>query len=152
MNLSILGTHLLKTVHLLFVVVGVGGAVAQLFLLLKYRRATHAETAASENMALTLTKFVEFYGLVLAFVTGLILALMTGAFGTGGYLHAKTTLVVVMLGFSHVELRNLKRMVALRAEGKAAEADQVKQNHLTLGAFSLLMVVVIVFLVINKPF
>ncbi len=152
MDSAILIGNLLKAVHVLFVAMGIGGGIAQNFLLKKFRTASANEAAASERMALAVTKVVEFYGLLIALVTGLIVGIYTGAFGTGGYLHAKTLLVVILVGLSHVDLRNLKRMVALREAGKAEEVDSVKQKHLRFGTISMLFVVVIVLLVVMKPF
>ena len=143
---------LVKTIHLFCIFAGIGGAISQALILQKHRNADAREAEASEKMALVITKFAEFYGLVLAFVTGMILAVITNAFSHGGYLHAKTTLVIVLIGLSHVDLRNLKRMVALRGEGKTAEANQLKQTHLILSKFSLLIAIAIVILVVFKPF
>ncbi len=152
MDSEILIGDLFKTLHVLFVAMGIGGGLTQNFLLIKFRAASANEAAASERMALAVTKFVEFYGLVIALVTGLIVGIYTGAFGAGGYLHAKTLLVVILLGLSHVDLRNLKRMVALREAGKADEVNTVKQKHLRFGRIGMLFVVVIVLLVVMKPF
>ena len=152
MDFNILAGHLLKIVHSLFVLAGVGGAAAQLFLLRRFRAATPAEQDASEKMALALTRYLEFYGLALAFVSGLALGILTQAFGTGGWLHAKSTLVLVLLGLSHVDLRHLKRMIALRAEGKIAEVDQVKSSHLMFGSFNLVLALLAIALVVIKPF
>jgi len=152
MDFEILAGHLLKIIHLLFVIAGLGAVVAQLFVLRRFRNAAPAEQAASENMALTLTKYLAFYGLTLAFVSGLILAIYTGAFGTGGWLHAKTVLVVLLLGLAHMDLRNLKRIQALRAEGKTAEAQQVKARHLRFGSLSTVLALLVIALVVMKPF
>ncbi len=152
MDFAILAGHLLKIVHILFVIAGVGGAMTQLFLLRKFRSASVVEQEASEKMALAVTRYVEFYGLVTALLTGLILAIFTNAFSTGSWLHAKSTLVVVLVGLSHLDLRNLKRMIALRAEGKAAEANQVKNSHLLFGGFNLLLAMLTIVLVVMKPF
>lgn len=152
MNSEILIGNLLKTVHVLFVSMGIGGVIVQAFLLRKFRSASASEAAASERMALAVTKFTESYGFLVAFVTGLILAIYTGAFGTGGYLHAKTLFVVFLLGLSHVDLRNLKRMIALREAGKAQEVDHVKKTHLLFATINLSLILVIVLLVVMKPF
>ena len=142
----------MKIVHLAFIIAGVGGALAQLFVLRRFRAATPVEQEASEKMALAMTRYLEFYGLLLALVTGLILGIYTKAFGTGGWLHAKSALVVVLIGLSHIDLRNLKRMLALRAAGKVAEAKQVKSSHLLFGGFNMLLTLLIVVLVVMKPF
>ncbi len=152
MDFEILAGQLLKIVHIVFVIAGVGGALAQLFVLRRFRAATPVEQEASEKMALAMTKYLEFYGLLLALVTGLILGIFTKAFGTGGWLHAKSALVVVLAGLSHIDLRNLKRILALRAAGKVAEAKQVKSSHLLFGGFSMVLTLLIVVLVVMKPF
>ncbi len=152
MDSQFLTEHLLKIVHVLFVSMGIGGVIAQLHLLKKFRSASPSEAAASERMALALTKFAEFYGFLVAFLSGLVLAIKTGAFGTGGYLHVKSLLVIFLLGLGHVDLRNIKRMIALREAGKTQEVDSVKQTHLLFASFSMVLVVVIVALVVMKPF
>ncbi|NUO78875.1 hypothetical protein HUU05_02280 [candidate division KSB1 bacterium] len=143
---------LLKTVHVLFVSIGIGGILIQGFLLRKFRAAGASEAAASERMALAITKFAESYGLLIAFLTGLLLGIITGEFGGRAYLHVKSLLALVLVGLSHVDLRNLKRMIALREAGKAQEADQVKQKHLHVATVSTVLIVVIVVLVVMKPF
>ncbi len=152
MSSEVLIGPLLKTVHVMFVAMGIGGVLVQSYLLRKFRAAGASDAAASERMALAVTKFPENYGFLIAFVSGLILALYNGEFGTGGYLHAKTLFVVILLGLAHVDLRNLKRMIALREAGKAQEADQVKQKHLRFANVSTVLIVVIVVLVVMKPF
>lgn len=143
--------NLLKSLHLLCIIAGAGGALGQYLLVRRFRQAHTTDAEASEKMALILTRFLEVYGLLLAFVTGLILAFLTNAFAAG-YLHVKIALVLVVIGLSHMELKNLKAMVALRAQGKSAEAAQLKQRHLFVTALALASLVVIVLLVIFKPF
>ncbi|MEK7726859.1 MAG: hypothetical protein AAB354_00530 [candidate division KSB1 bacterium] len=152
MNSEILSGQLLKIVHLLFVSMGIGGVIAQMHLLKKFRNAAPNEAAASERMALALVRYAEFYGFLVAFVTGLILAIKTGAFGTGGYLHVKTLLVLFLLGLGHVDMRNLKRMIALREAGNVQAVAGVKQTHLLVASLALTLSVVIVALVVIKPF
>ena len=152
MDLEIFAGHLLNIVQIDFVLAGGGGALAQLFVLRRFRDATAVEQEASEKMALAITRNLEFYGLVLALATGLILGIFTKAFGTGGWLHAKSALVVVLVGLSHIDLRNLKRILALRAAGKVAEAKQVKSTHLLFGGFNMLLILLTVALVVMKPF
>jgi putative membrane protein len=152
MDFEILAGHLLKIVHIAFVIAGVGGALAQLFVLRRFRSGTPVEQEASEKMALAITKYLEFYGLLFALITGIILGVFTKAFGTGGWLHAKSALVVVLVGLAHIDLRQLKRMLALRAAGKVAEAKQVKSSHLLFGGFNMLLTLLIVALVVMKPF
>lgn len=152
MDFEILTGQLLKIIHVLFVIAGVGGALAQLSLLRRFRTASAAEQEASEKMALAVAKYLEFYGLTIALVTGLVLGIFTNAFGTGGWLHAKSALVLVLTGLAHIDLRQLKRMIALRAEGKVAEADQVKSSHLLFGGFNMLLTLIIVALAVIKPF
>jgi putative membrane protein len=152
MDVEILAGHLLKIVHIIFVIAGVGGALGQYFVLRRFRSAAPLEQEASEKMALALTKYLEFYGFVLALVTGLVLGIFTKAFGTGGWLHAKSALVLVLAGLSHIDLRNLKRVLALRAAGKVAEARQVKSTHLVIGGFNMLLALLIIALVVMKPF
>lgn len=153
-NFQVILADIVKTVHVIFVCAGVGGFLAQMILLQRFKgeNVPAQDAAASENMALALTRYVEFYGLLLALISGFGLAFLIGAFKGAGYLHAKIVLVLVLVGLSHFELRNLKRMVALRAEGKTAELNQLKQTHLSLGMFNLLLVAAVIFLVIDKPF
>lgn len=144
-------TNLLKILHLLFIFMGVGGALSQFFLVRRFRQAHPSDAEASEKMAVVLARILEVYGLLFALITGVLLAIKMDAF-RNGYLHVKILLVLIVVGLSHMELVNLKRMVALRADGKAAEATQLKQKHLMLTSLSLVLVVAITFLVVFKPF
>lgn len=143
---------LVKTAHIFFVSLGLGGILIQSFLLRKFRHAGAGEAAASERMALAVTKFAESYGLMIAFVTGLILGMMTGEFKGRSYLHVKSLLALVLVGLAHVDLRNLKRMIALREGGQAEAADQVKQKHLFFSTVNTVLVIIVVVLVVLKPF
>ena len=154
---------MVKTIHLLCVFTGVGGFITATIILMKNKgeNVAAADVQASEQMALQITRYVEFYGLVLALITGFGLAFLSDTLGSpvgeasrgflkAGYIHIKIVLVLVLIGLSHFSLRSLKRVVALRTEGKTAEADQLKQTHLSLGNFSLVLIIAIVFLVINQ--
>jgi putative membrane protein len=152
MNSEILIGHLLKITHIIFFIAGVGGGMAQDFLVRRFRNASTGEQEASEKMAFAVSKYVEFYGLMLALLTGLILGIFTGAFGTGGWLHAKSVLVVVLIGMAHVDLRHLKKIIALRAESKTSEIIQIKSRHLSFGYFNMLLVLLITLLAVMKPF
>jgi uncharacterized membrane protein len=142
---------LLKIVHVLFVAMGIGGVITQNFLVRKFRTASVNEAAASERMALAVARFMESYGLLLALLSGLPLGVLTGDLARG-YLHAKILAVIFLLGLSHVDLRRLKRMIALREAGKAQEVDRVKQTHLLFAAIESALILVIVALAVMKPF
>ena len=131
---------------------GMGGLLAKRYLLIKFRTAGAGEAAASERMALAIARTVEMYGFLVAFVTGLILAITTGAFGTGGYLHAKTLLVVILMGLGHAITGKIKRMIALREAGQEQEIARLKQTHTLLSGIAVALIVVIVALVVMKPF
>ena len=144
-------TNLLKVLHLFFIIMGVGGALGQFLLVRRFRQAHPSDAEASEKMAVVLARFLEVYGLLFALITGVLLAFKMDAF-RNGYLHVKILLVLIVVGLSHMELSNLKRMVALRAAGKSSEEGQLKQKHLMFTSVSLLLIVVITWLVVFKPF
>lgn len=152
MNAEILIGQLLKVTHIIFFIAGAGGGMVQDFLVRRFRHASPGEQEASEKMAFAVAKYVENYGLLLALVSGLVLAFFTNAFGTGGWLHAKTVLVLVLTGMAHLDLRHLKQINALRGEGKTAGIDRIKSKHLAFGLFNMLLVALIALLAVMKPF
>lgn len=135
-------TYLLKLLHLLVVVLAVGGAIAQLFILSKYRRASVAEVEASEKVALAIFRAFVFPGTLVAFVLGLVLAGVTGRFAEP-WIHAKLTLVLIWIGLVHMQLRGMKRMAALRAAGDNAALEKTKSVQLNISrAVSVLLLVI----------
>jgi len=80
----------------------------------------------------------------LLFGIGMI-AMNPGLFATGGWLHAKLTLVVVLIGYHHLCGAQLKRFAR----------DENNRSHVFyrwFNEFPVLLLLAIVFLVVVKPF
>jgi putative membrane protein len=137
----------LKVLHLLSVMVAVTGAMVQLFILSKYRRAGAAEAEASEKMALAIFRALAFPGTLVAFVLGLALAGVMGKFAEP-WIHAKMTLVLIWIGLVHMQLRGMKRMVALRAAGDKAALEKTKSVQLNISRGVSVLVLVIFYLAV----
>jgi uncharacterized membrane protein len=139
----------LKLLHLITVMLAVGGAMAQLLVLSKYRHAGAAEAEASEKVNLVIFRSLLFPGLMLAFVLGLILAGVTGRFAEP-WIHAKLTLVLIWVVLVHVQLRGAKRMVALRESGDTAALEKTKNVQLNIGKGVGVLTLVIIYLAVFR--
>jgi protoporphyrinogen IX oxidase len=139
----------LKVLHLIAVTMTVTGAMAQLFILSKYRRAAAAEAEASEKMALAIFRTLAFPGVMIAFLLGLGLAGVTGRFSEP-WVHAKLTLVLIWVVLAHMQLRGMKRLVALRASGDIAALEKTKSVQLNIGRGISVLVLVIFYLAVFR--
>lgn len=86
--------------------------------------------------AATVTK-IELPSLVVQVVIGVVFLVMTPMWLTQGWLHGKLACVVVLLGLSHAEMFNARKIVKLRsAQGDGANTaiDALKRRHATFGA------------------
>ncbi len=139
----------LKVLHLLAVMMAVSGAMAQLFILSKYRRAGSAEAEASEKMALAIFRALAFPGVMVAFLLGLGLAGVMGKF-TEPWVHAKLTLVLIWVVLAHMQLRGMKRLVALRASGDTAALEKTKSVQLNISRGVAVLMLVIFYLAVFR--
>ncbi len=139
----------LKVLHLLAVMMAVSGTIAQLFILSKYRRANAAEAAASEKTASAIFRALAFPGVMVAFLLGLGLAGVMGKFAEP-WLHAKMTLVLIWVVLAHMQLRGMKRLVALRESGDTAALEKTKSVQLNISRGVSVLVLVIFYLAVFR--
>ncbi len=139
----------LKVLHLLAVMVTVTGAMAQLFILSKSRRAGAAEAEASEKMASAIFRTLAFPGVMVAFLLGLGLAGVMGRFAEP-WVHAKLTLVLIWVVLAHMQLRGMKRLVALRAAGDTAALEKTKSVQLNISRGVSVLILVIFYLAVFR--
>ncbi|QXD24708.1 CopD family protein [Opitutia bacterium ISCC 51] len=82
--------------------------------------------------------------MVIAWITGLWIAISMGYFSGQGWLHAKLLLVVILIGYNHMTLGLVKK----------AEKGSLSWSSKALRWFNelpIILVVIAVFLVIGKP-
>jgi len=147
--MSMLAINWLKVLHLFAVLLAVGGALAQLFVLSKYRRAGAAEAEASEKAALAMFRAMAFPGVMLALVLGLALAGVMGKFSEP-WLHAKLTLVLIWVVLAHIQLRGGKRLVALRGSGEVAALERTKSTQINLSRAVSVLILLIIYLAVFR--
>jgi uncharacterized membrane protein len=138
-----------KVLHLLAVLTAVGGAMAQLFILSKYRRAGAAEAEASEKAASAIFRAMAFPGIMSAFVLGLVLTMVMGKFSEP-WVHAKLTLALIWVILAHVQLRGGKRLAALRASGDLTALEKTKPMQVNLSRLVSVLILIIVYLAVFR--
>jgi len=139
----------LKVLHLLAVLTAVSGALAQLFILSKYRHGSKAEAEASEKAALAIFRAMAFPGVMAAFVLGLALAGVMGKFSEP-WVHAKLTLALIWVVLAHMQLRGGKRMVALRASGDLPALEKTKSVQVNISRGISVLILIIVYLAVFR--
>lgn len=139
----------LKVLHLLAVLTAVSGAIAQLFILSKYRHANPAEAETSEKAALAMFRALAFPGVLAAFVLGLVLALVMGKFDEL-WVHIKLTLALIWVVLAHMQLRGGKRMVTLRAAGDLPALKKTKAVQINISRGVSVLILIIVYLAVFR--
>ena len=146
---------IVKTVHLLMVAVGVGAIIAELLLIVKFRRTeSNVDRRASENMALFISKRIEFPALAIALLTGFVMLTMVEArpWLSMGFMHAKILLAVLLVGLTHVGMSSLRKMNAAAAAQDEVAVSNAKKRFLMFSGISAVFVVIIFFFIVAKPF
>jgi uncharacterized membrane protein len=143
---------LLILVHLVGFAAYVGAGFAQQQFMMRSRAAGLAPSVRDEfeRLAAAILTKIELPAIFAQVVTGVAFLVLTPAWLTFGWLHGKLTCVVILLGLSHAEMFNARRIVKARvARGDAAtaEIDARKARHGTLGLIGTLAVVVVLALV-----
>jgi uncharacterized membrane protein len=103
-----------------------------------------------ERLAATILTRIELPAIFAQVVTGVVFIGMTPQWLHQPWIHAKLTCVVILLGLSHAEMFNARRVVKARAERGDAAAEEIvnrKSRHATMGLVGTLAVVAIVALV-----
>ena len=139
----------LKVLHLFAVLAAVGGLLAQLFILSKYRHASRAEAETSEKAALAMFRAMAFPGVLAAFVLGLVLAGVMGKFSEL-WVHVKMTLVLIWVVLAHMQLRGGKRMVTLRAAGDLPALEKTKSVQVNISRGVSVLILIIVYLAVFR--
>jgi uncharacterized membrane protein len=103
-----------------------------------------------ERLAASIVTQIELPALFLQVATGVTLVVLTPLWLTQGWLHGKLACVVVLLGLSHAEMFNARKIVKAReAQGDGA-SDAIrarKARHATFGLVGTLAVAVLLVLV-----
>lgn len=139
----------LKVLHLLAVLTAVSGALAQLFILSKYRHGSKAEAEASEKAALSIFRAMAFPGVLAAFVLGLALAMVMGRFSEP-WVHVKLTLALIWVVLAHMQLRGSKRLVALRTAGDSAALEKTKSVQINISRGVSVLILIIVYFAVFR--
>ena len=144
----------LKILHLAAFVVGLGAAASKFVLVASQRRHADAKRVQlSEELALLLTKKLESPALLIAWLLGLALTMVKGTYWTMGWLHAKMTVTLLMLGLSHMSAASLRKIARLRSEAAAVDKLEAAKSRLTAyGIILAALALATFFLVIFQPF
>lgn len=144
----------LKVLHLSAFVLGLGAAAAKFIVLSSQRRIKDAKRVqVSEELALLINRKLESRALEIAWVLGLILTILKGDYWSQGWLHAKMTITILMLGLSHMSAASLRKIGTFRAE--SAPLGKIEAAKSRLNIFGIVMGVlalVTFYLVILQPF
>ena len=144
----------LKALHLSAFVLGLGAAATKFILISSQRRSEDAKRVqVSEELALLINKKLESRFLEVAWVLGLILTILKSEYWSQGWLHAKLTITILMIGLSHMSAASLRKIGNLRAESAAAEKIDAAKSRLNI--FGIVMGVLALatfYLVILQPF
>jgi uncharacterized membrane protein len=143
---------LLILVHLVGFAAYIGAGFAQQQFMSRSRPAGLAPSVRDEyeRLAAAIVTKIELPALFAQVATGIAFIALTPSWLTQGWLHGKLTCVVVLLGLSHAEMFNARKIVKARAGRGDAAADEIaarKARHATLGLVGTLAVVVLVVLV-----
>lgn len=142
-----------KFFHVLAVAIGVGALVAEYILLLSFRRSEdNTLRRASENMAYAIVKNVASHALLLAFIFGLGMAMINTTYFQLGHIHAKMLLAFFLVGLSHIEKANLRKMLTAADEKDEVKINALKKRHTIFMSVGSLLIVAIFYLIILKPF
>ena len=143
----------LKFLHILMVVMGVGALIAEYVLLTVHKRSEENEQRrASEKMAYVLVKKVASPALLLAFLFGLGMALTNMTYFKLPHMHVKMLLALFLVGLPHMEGANLRKMLVAAEAKDEVLINTLKKRHSTYMVASSVLVLAIFYLIIFKPF
>ncbi|MCU0950915.1 MAG: CopD family protein [Burkholderiaceae bacterium] len=135
----------IKALHIIFVTAWFGGLFYLPRIYVNLAMVPAGSTAERERLLLMAGKLYRFMGPLALLALGFGLWLWLGFGVTGGWLHAKLALVVVLIGYHHVCGSLLKKF----------RAGTVTRSHVWFRVFNelpVLLLFVVVFLVVLKPF
>ncbi|KAA3616077.1 MAG: hypothetical protein DWQ05_10025 [Calditrichaeota bacterium] len=144
----------IKFAHLLSVILAVGVFSVQYFIIQKnFRTEDTTIRRASESIALAIGKIIGQPMLLLAFITGILLLIYNPVLLKGGMaLHIKILFVVFLLGLSHMSAKRLKTIAAASAGMDEVSVNNNKKKLIALYRISGLFILIIIFLIVLKPF
>ncbi|HEX3769486.1 MAG TPA: DUF2269 family protein [Polyangiaceae bacterium] len=139
-------------IHLVGFAAYVGAGFAQQQFMTRSREAGLAAAVRDEyeRLAATILTRIELPAIFVQVVTGVIFIGMTPQWLQQPWIHGKLTCVVILLGLSHAEMFNARRIVKARAARGDAAAEEIakrKSRHGAMGLVGTLAVVAIVALV-----
>jgi putative membrane protein len=144
--------RILLFLHVLSIAVAIGAGAAHIQLM---REASKGGSDARNFVlgARAIQIKTELPGYVLALLTGIPMVVMSPSYLKMGWMHAKLTLVVLLLGYLHLEGRKSKAILrAFTEEGIEAGAQQAGRYATTFTLAPTLFVLAIVLLAVMKPF
>jgi uncharacterized membrane protein len=103
-----------------------------------------------ERLAAAIVTMIELPALLAQIATGVVFLVLSPMWLTQGWLHGKLTCVVVLLGLSHAEMFNARRIVKARVaggDGASVEIARRKARHATFGTIGTLAVITLLALV-----
>ena len=135
----------IKALHIIFVTAWFAGLFYLPRIYVNLAMVPAGSTAERERLLLMAGKLYRFIGPLALLALGFGLWLWLGFGVTGGWLHAKLALVIVLIGYHHVCGSLLKRF----------RAGTVTRSHVWFRVFNevpVLLLFAVVFLVVLKPF
>jgi putative membrane protein len=135
----------IKALHIIFVTAWFAGLFYLPRIYVNLAMVPAGSTAERERLLLMAGKLYRFIGPLALLALGFGLWLWLGFGVTGGWLHAKLALVVVLIGYHHVCGSLLKKF----------RAGTVTRSHVWFRVFNevpVLLLFAVVFLVVLKPF
>lgn len=135
----------IKALHIIFVTAWFAGLFYLPRIFVNLAMVPAGSTAERERLLLMAGKLYRFIGPLALLALGFGLWLWLGFGVTGGWLHAKLALVVVLIGYHHLCGSLLKKF----------RAGTVSRSHVWFRVFNevpVLLLFAVVFLVVLKPF
>jgi uncharacterized membrane protein len=101
-----------------------------------------------ERLAATIVTTIEVPAMGVQIITGIAFIVMSAGWLQMGWLHAKLTCVVLLLGLSHAEMFNARKIVRARAGAGSTDAanEEIagrKKRHVLYGSIGTAVVVVL---------
>lgn len=137
--------HVALFLHLVAFAAYLGAGFAQQRMLAASVRPGIADAARDEyerNAAMVVTK-IELPAIFTSVVSGALFFVGTTGLMRQPWLHAKLTIVLVLLVLSHLEMFNARNIVRARERGDASEVAERKKRHALMGAVGSLCVVIL---------
>jgi uncharacterized membrane protein len=143
---------ILVLVHLVGFAAYLGAGFAQQTFMKKSAEAGLAATLRDEyeRLAAAVVTKIELPAIAVQVVTGIAFIALSPAWMTMGWLHGKLACVVGLLGLSHAEMFNARKIVkarAARGDGASGEIAARKARHALWGALGTVLVVALLGLV-----